>query len=119
MAKAYDSLKDEFVQCRTLGHSWEPIPYDGEGLSFYRTSQSVVNLLFRCTLCRMKRYETWSKVTGDLVDNRKYVQPDGYALTKRANATRKNMRKESLQRGLLYLAEQPPVRSKAGLERAS
>jgi hypothetical protein len=107
--KAYDPLKDEFVQCRTLGHGWESIPYDGEGHTFYKNSRSVVNLLFRCVICGGKRYEAWSKITGDLVDNRKYVMPDGYALAKEAQGTRKNMRRESLVRGLMYLAEDPPA----------
>jgi len=110
--KAYAELTDKFVQCRTLGHSWETIPYDGGGLSFYRTSRSVVNVLFRCTVCTGQRYETWSKVTGDLVDSRKYVMPTGYNLPKEAKGNRKNMRKESLERGLIYLAEAPPVKAR-------
>jgi hypothetical protein len=75
------SLDSAYIECRALSHSWEEIPYDGGGPAFWKQTKSNTLLLFRCTRCSMRRYDTWSGVTGDLVD-RAYRQPDNYSLPK-------------------------------------
>lgn len=110
--KAFAGVKDEYVTCRTIGHRWDTIPFDGKGPQWARNVRSVETLLFRCVGCRGKRYDQWSKATGDLID-RSYDMPDGYALTRDAQATRANMRIEALERGLMYLEDRPVKAKKA------
>jgi len=94
------SLKDqyaEWIECRALLHAWEEVPYDGLAPQRWRAAtRSTAVLEFRCTRCGTKRYDVWSRVTGDLVE-RTYHTPEGYALPK--GAGRKVLvRKEYLRR---------------------
>jgi hypothetical protein len=90
-------LTDEFVKCRTVGHTWDEIPDDGLGQQLFKGSKSTQMVVFRCTTCTMRRYEVWSLVTGDLVD-RRYFTPEGYRLAKGSGANRRVMRKEYIDR---------------------
>lgn len=96
MSTAITQLPPEYVECRTLLHSWEEIPYDGEAPVNWRITRSVTILLFRCTRCGTKRYDVWSNVTGDLV-GRTYRTPEGYALPK-GKGKKVLVRKEYLRR---------------------
>jgi hypothetical protein len=71
------NLKDDFVICRTLLHSWDEIPDDGGRLKEYRTNKTTARMLFRCTRCGTCRYEVWNILTGDLV-SRSYDYVEDY-----------------------------------------
>ena len=92
----YDYLPDEFIECRTLIHAWEEIPYDGQGPRHWNITRSTVPILFRCLRCGTLRYEFWSSITGDLL-HRVYRTPEGYSLPK-GKGRRVLMRKEYLER---------------------
>jgi hypothetical protein len=82
MADDLAALDIVYVECRALLHAWEELPYDGEAPHRWRTAtRSTVVLLFRCWRCGTKRYDVWSRVTGDLVE-RAYRTPEGYSLPK-------------------------------------
>ena len=95
-----DDLRDQlpqWIECRTLLHAWEGIPYDGEAPRRWRTAtRSTTIMLFRCLRCGTKRYDVWSNVTGDLVE-RAYRTPEGYSLPKGEGA-KVLVRKEYLRR---------------------
>lgn len=82
MANDVAGLPPVYIECRALLHAWDELPYDGEAPYRWRAAtRSTVVLLFRCERCGTKRYDVWSKVTGDLVE-RAYRTPEGYALPK-------------------------------------
>jgi hypothetical protein len=95
-----DELRDQmpqWIECRTLLHAWERIPDDGGAPRRWRTAtRSTAILLFRCLRCGTKRYDVWSRVTGDLVE-RAYRTPEGYSLPKGAGA-KVLVRREYLRR---------------------
>jgi hypothetical protein len=93
----FDTLLDEFVKCRTVGHNWNEIPDDGNGPGFFTRSRSTETVLWRCATCTARRYDVYSLVTGDLVD-RRMVYPRDYHLPPKSGATRKLMRKEYIER---------------------
>ena len=101
----------EWIECRTLLHAWESIPYDGEAPRRWRATRSTTIMLFRCLRCATKRYDVWSNVTGDLVD-RAYRTPEGYSLPKGAGA-KVLVRKEYLRR------QRQPVTPRRRLRRVS
>lgn len=91
-------LDDAVLLCRTLGHAWDPIPYDGMRRDGYNIERSVRMMEFRCTRCHTLRYEAWSKVTGDfLFRDYVYENADEYRLAKDDSA-RTDMRAEFLRR---------------------
>ena len=91
------SQESQWIECRTLLHAWEQIPDDGAAPARWRTAtRSTAILLFRCLRCGTKRYDVWSKVTGDLVE-RAYRTPEGYSLPKGEGA-KVLVRKEYLRR---------------------
>lgn len=97
MATAIAGLNDEYVECRTLLHAWEEIPYDGNAPHRWRVAtRSTTILAFRCLRCSTLRYDVWSNVTGDLIE-RTYHTPTGYALPK-GHGRKVLVRKEYLNR---------------------
>lgn len=87
----------EWIECRTLLHAWEEIPYDGLAPQRWRqATRSTIVLQFRCLRCGTIRYDVWSRVTGDLVE-RTYHTPEGYALPK-GKGRKVLVRKEYLNR---------------------
>jgi hypothetical protein len=96
MALRLEELNGEWVECRTLLHSWDEIPFDGGGMRDVRPTRSTVVLLFRCTRCSTLRYDAWSRVTGDLIA-RAYRTPAGYSLPK-GRGRKVLVRKEYLRR---------------------
>jgi hypothetical protein len=96
MAADLTELTGEWVACRTLLHAWEEIPLDAGGPREVHATRSVAILLFRCTRCGTKRYDAWSRVTGDLV-HRAYRTPEGYSLPK-GRGRKVLVRKEYLRR---------------------
>jgi hypothetical protein len=82
MATRLDDLLPEWIECRTLLHAWEEIPYDDEAPHRWRqATRSTIVLQFRCLRCGTIRYDVWSRVIGDLVE-RAYRTPEGYSLPK-------------------------------------
>jgi hypothetical protein len=69
----------QYVPCRTIGHSWDEIEDDGGVRRQFKNSRTVKRLLFRCTRCKMLRYEAWSPITGSILF-RSYVRPEDFAL---------------------------------------
>jgi hypothetical protein len=99
MSSSVADLHYTYVQCRALLHAWEELPYDGEAPHRWRNAtRSTAVLLFRCTRCGTKRYDVWSRVTGDLVE-RAYRTPEGYSLPK-GKGRKVLVRKEYLSRGV-------------------
>jgi hypothetical protein len=106
---ALREIDDAYLQCRTLGHSWDQIPDDGGGgHRSFTESRSVRRLCFRCTRCTLLRYEAWSAITGDLLF-RTYQYPEDYHLP-RDESNRHLMRVEWVQRLGTY--QRGPTRSK-------
>jgi hypothetical protein len=104
------ALKDEILLCRTIGHAWDPIPYDGERREHYALGRSARILQFRCTRCHTSKYVGWSKVTGDaLFSDYVYEEPEEYKLSKEDGA-RTNMRSEFLRRWDPKKSEAPHLR---------
>ena len=92
-------LPFEYVQCRLLIHAWSEIPLDNDGPRKWRYSErSTKSFLFRCDRCGTKRYDVYSRVTGDLVD-RAYRAPEGYALPK-GRGRKVLVRKEYIRRAV-------------------
>lgn len=63
-------LRAEYVQCRSLGHSWDDIPVTSP-------SSFGVYMWFRCTRCTSERRDIISPFSGDLL-SRKYIYAEGY-----------------------------------------
>ena len=91
------SQESQWIECRTLLHAWENIPYDGGAPRRWATAtRSTTIMQFRCLRCGTLRYDVWSNVTGDLVE-RAYRTPEGYSLPKGEGA-KVLVRKEYLRR---------------------
>lgn len=94
-----DELQNEYLLCRTLGHSWDDNPtaeIDGE---WYRSS--VGCLALRCVRCGTERYDYIGK---DMqVAYRYYRYPVRYT-TIPGQGTRPRLRGEMLKRSLLIRA---------------
>lgn len=70
-----------FTHCRTLGHAWgRTAEHDWE-------PEFGFPIVFLCANCGTRRYESWSRVTGDLL-MRKYAHPLGFRMTKEEKLTR-------------------------------
>jgi hypothetical protein len=95
----------EYVECRALMHAWEEIPNDGLVPRKWVSTRSTAILLFRCTRCGTKRYDIWSRVTGDLVD-RAYRTPEGYSLPKGKG------RKVLVRKAYLQMLDRPSTNGK-------
>jgi hypothetical protein len=64
-----------YTHCRTLGHSWlRTKEHDW-------TPDFGFPIVFLCSQCGMLRFESWSRVTGELL-MRRYARPVGYTLAK-------------------------------------
>ncbi len=111
MRAAFATLTDDFVRCRTLLHAWteddDPPEFDIQAV--FAVSGSVESIVFKCSRCRGYRIEGWSKVTGDLLW-RVYRLPREYRLPRGADATRKKMRREYLERRASTTAWEAPRR---------
>lgn len=95
----FNDMKDEWIRCRVLRHSWDEIQDDGGcGNRQYRPSRTVEILLFRCIHCGMRRYETWNRITGNKMFMT-YRRPLGYGQPK-GTVTAQKMRVEYLSRGI-------------------
>jgi hypothetical protein len=70
-------LRDQFVECRTIGHAWDAfIPHDK------RAPQFGARVSLRCLRCSMERHDLVNRITGDIV-SRSYDAPDGYRLAEK------------------------------------
>ena len=89
-------LRDEYVVCRTLGHSWDDNPtaeVDSEWSSF-----AVGFLALRCTRCTTERLDFIGHDLG--VAYRRYRYPTLYQSVP-GEGTRPNLRGELLRRSIL------------------
>lgn len=69
-----NELNDDFLKCRTYGHSWDQIPStlaDPE----YQRMYAWYDIL-RCVTCGTERYD--GVLPSGEVDTRAYKYPDGY-----------------------------------------
>lgn len=102
-------LRDEFVICRTLGHSWDEHP--GAEFSELELRVAAGALALRCTRCTTVRLDYIAK---DMtVYYRKYTYPDQYTSIP-GEGTRPNLRGEMFRRSLLirtYKQEKKNARS--------
>jgi hypothetical protein len=107
----------QWIECRTLLHAWENVPYNGEAPRRWRTAtRSTTIMQFRCLRCGTIRYDVWSNVTGDLVE-RAYRTPEGYALPKGEGA-KVLVRREYLRRQRQAAPKARP-KGRANLRRVS
>lgn len=74
-----DSLNDDYLLCRTLGHMWRP--YSGKEVVEWGYGTPVG---FKCSRCGMVRHEVWDAL--GQVDHRGYDQPPGYSHPKTARS---------------------------------
>lgn len=89
-------LRDEYVICRTLGHSWDEL-LNAE-FSEIELKVAAGALALRCTRCTAIRMDYIAK---DMtVYYRKYTYPDQYTSIP-GEGTRPNLRGEMLRRSLL------------------
>jgi hypothetical protein len=99
MPKSYTqitSLQNEFVVCRTLGHSWDDNPNGEVDSDLFKAATGV--LLLRCTRCTTERFDY---IGNDMqVFQRYYRYPLDYK-TIPGEATRPAMRSELFRRSLL------------------
>lgn len=63
-------LYDDFLVCRTIGHSWD----DNPGASFVTIFNWALPL--RCTRCSSERID-YLNLAGEVM-SRRYIYPDGY-----------------------------------------
>lgn len=80
-----------FTHCRTLGHAWRRNPEHNWEPEF------GFPIVFACETCGTRRYESWSRVTGDLL-MRKYSHPLGFRMTKEEKLSRPTWRTIYLSR---------------------
>ena len=89
-------LKDEYVLCRTLGHSWDEMPNPEFSPEQFRTSAGAMAL--RCVRCTGERYDYIGK---DMtVVYRRYIMPPHYN-TIAGEGKRPNLRAEMFRRTLM------------------
>lgn len=89
-------LRDEFVLCRGLGHSWDDNPTGEVDSTLFRSS--IGALALRCVRCGTERFDY---VNDEFrVWQRYYRYPDKYR-TVPGHGTRPNLRGEMYRRSLL------------------
>lgn len=91
-----NDLKDEYVLCRTLGHSWDDNPTALVDSQLYRASRGVLAL--RCTRCTTERFDYINQSFE--IGTRYYRYPPLYKSIP-GEGTRPNLRGEMLKRSLL------------------
>ena len=91
-------LEDKFLDCRTLRHRFSRIPDDGGIKRAFEESSTVARLAKRCDRCKTKRYEAWSRITGEILFVQ-YIYPKGYSLVGE-KASAREIRLEMIQRTL-------------------
>ena len=89
-------LQDEYVICRTLGHSWDDFPNGEVDSVMFKQSRGV--LCLRCTRCFAERYD-YINVSME-VFHRYYRYPQRYN-TIVGQGKRPNLRGEMFRRSLL------------------
>lgn len=75
MARPLADLNENYVRCRTLGHSWDDWPTSDYVASFGWL------LPFRCVRCDTKRLDTID--SRGSVGSRRYIWPDDYKLVEK------------------------------------
>lgn len=93
-----EDLRNEYVICRTLGHSWDELPNAEFSPELVRTSAAALAL--RCTRCLTERYDYINKSMD--VESRRYVYPPHYT-TIPGEGSRPNLRGELIKRSLLLV----------------
>jgi hypothetical protein len=91
-------LRDEFVVCRTIGHSWDdhPSPEVPHTLQWHSAKAA---LFLRCTRCHTERFDY---LDGDMtVGYRYYRYPDRYRGLAKGAGSRPLLRGEMFRRSLL------------------
>jgi len=78
----------EYERCRTYGHAWDEFTPDR------RLPDWGVTLALRCTRCTMERLDVIDAL-GD-VGQRRYIQPDGYHLSRDETPSRQSLRLDLL-----------------------
>lgn len=89
-------LRDEYVICRTLGHSWDDHPEPEFSPEMWRLSLGALAL--RCTRCHAERYDYIGP--GMDIQYRRYVYPLAYHSIV-GEGKRPNLRGEMVRRKLL------------------
>ena len=91
-----EELLDQFVLCRTLGHSWDENPNPEWNVEVWALSFGAAAL--RCVRCNTHRYDYLDAEFR--VFTRRYAYPPRYK-TIPGMGTRPNLRAELVRRGLL------------------
>lgn len=102
---AAEDLRDEYLWCRTVGHSWEEVVADD-----LPRPEHGWRMALQCSRCLTRRNQIIDDRTGD-AEGRRYDYPEGYKLDEKA--TRSEMRLEySKRRQYDFIAENRTRRSK-------
>lgn len=89
----HEDLRDDYLLCRTLSHSWEPA-----SASHMQPESNCWWFVLRCERCVTERQDLIGKGSGEVL-YRKYVYPDGYQIDE--TVVRSQLRVEWEKRRLL------------------
>jgi hypothetical protein len=89
-------LRDEYVLCRTLGHSWDDNPTAELDGALWKTS--TAGMALRCTRCGTERFDY---INAELKVYARYYRYPLHYTTIPGEGTRPNLRGELLRRSLL------------------
>lgn len=89
-------LRDEYVTCRTIGHSWDDNPNGEVNSDFFKLARGL--LMLRCTRCQTERFDYIGN--NMQIFQRYYRYPPQYRSIP-GQGTRPNLRAEMFRRSLL------------------
>ena len=90
-AKVPRGYGDEFLHCRTFGHTWRIGGTVPDGASYYQ-------FILLCEICHTRRIDVIGVRTGALVAPRRYEYPEGYPSGKGEGLARTTYRREFIRR---------------------
>ena len=98
-------LKEEYVVCRAIGHTWDDNPTAELDSTLWRAGAAALAL--RCTRCTTERFDY---LAADMtVFHRYYRYPEHYNTSIPGQGTKPNLRGELLSRSVLL--RRPPANS--------
>jgi len=89
-------LRDEFVVCRGVGHSWDDNPTADVDSELFRTASGALAL--RCVRCGTERFDY---IGNDMTVFRRYYRYPELYRSIPGEGSRPNLRAEMLRRSLL------------------
>ena len=109
-----EELADAYVECKTIGHSWDNNPTGVVDSALFRSS--IACMMLRCTRCTTERYDYIAK--DFTVWKRYYRYPKKYTTVPK-QATRLVLRAEMFHRDLLILRRETRKSTSSHSQRSS